>query len=92
MLGIADQTSAFFGVEKLIAVVVPNFEYLKEQITDTTLLIGSELEKCDLPTYQLVRDFVIREHPLSRTSTRKIRREDLRREVESLLITSQVRS
>jgi long-chain acyl-CoA synthetase len=90
VLGIADQTSAFFGVEKLFAVVVPNFDYLKGQITDTTLLISGELEKCgrDLPTYQRVRDFVIREHPLPRTSTRKIRREDLRREVESLPITS----
>lgn len=80
ILGIQDNKSSFVGVEKLFAVVVPNFEYLRRKaIPDMEDCIKCELEKFgdELPKYQRVRDFSIRTEPLPRTTTRKIQRFEL---------------
>lgn len=84
VLGIQDNTSSFVGVEKLFAVVVPNFEYLRtEDIVDVEGCIRIELEKLggELPKYQRLRDFIVRSDPLPRTTTRKIQRFALQSEL-----------
>ncbi|HEY8459161.1 MAG TPA: AMP-binding protein, partial [Blastocatellia bacterium] len=77
---------AFAGAEKLLAVVVPDFDYLKSRrIANTREAIVWELDNLgrELPDYQRVRNYLIRAEPLPRTSTRKVRRHDLRREIEA---------
>ncbi|HEY7184799.1 MAG TPA: AMP-binding protein, partial [Blastocatellia bacterium] len=85
VLGAPDDAGAFAGAEKLLAVVVPDFDYLKSRrIANAREAIVWELDNLgrELPDYQRVRDYLIRAEPLPRTSTRKARRHDLRREVE----------
>lgn len=85
VLGIKDVASEFKRGEKLCAVVVPNFDYLKTQkISNTREAIRFELENLgrELPEYQRVRDFIIRAEPLPRTTTRKVRRFELRDQLE----------
>lgn len=85
VLGITDVASEFKRGEKLCAVVVPNFDYLKTQkISNTREAIRFELEDLgrELPEYQRVHDFIIRAEPLPRTTTRKVRRFELRGELE----------
>jgi long-chain acyl-CoA synthetase len=87
VLGITDHSSHFIGAERLCAVVVPNFEYLRmRHVANTREWIRWELEKHgrELPEYQRVHDFVFRTEPLPRTTTRKIRRFELRQELENL--------
>lgn len=87
VVGVKDEASQFKGAEKLSAVVVPNFEYLKAQrIANAREWVVWELENIgrELPEYQRVHDFVLRADPLPRTSTRKIRRFELRSELETL--------
>lgn len=87
VLGIRDEASQFKGAEKLCAVVVPDIEYLKEQhIANGKEWIRWELEKSgrELPEYQRVHDFIFRTDPLPRTTTRKVRRFELREELEAL--------
>lgn len=77
VLGIKDESSAFKGAEKLCAVVIPNFDYLKtRKIAETRDWVVWELENLgrELPEYQRVHDIILRADPLPRTSTRKIRR------------------
>ncbi len=86
VLGKQDTTSRFNGAESLCAVVVPNFEFLKSQhITNPGEWIPWELEDLgrELPEYQRVHDFVVRTEPLPRTTTRKIRRDELRQALEA---------
>jgi long-chain acyl-CoA synthetase len=86
VLGATDGAGAFAGAEKLFAVVVPDFDYLKSQrIANTREAIIWELDNLgrELPDYQRVRNYIIRAEPLPLTSTRKVRRPDLRREVEA---------
>lgn len=86
VLGVKDQTNQFKGAEKLCAVVVPNFAYLKEQrIANAREWVVWELENLgrELPEYQRVHDFVLRVDPLPRTTTRKVRRFELRNELET---------
>ena len=81
VLGVSDETSQFKGGEKLCAVVVPNFDYLKtQQIANAREWIVWELENLgrELPEYQRVHDFVLRAEPLPRTTTRKLRRFELK--------------
>ena len=85
VLGISDDSNRFARAEKLCAVVVPNFEYLKAQhIGNAREPVVFELENLgrDLPEYQRVHDFVLRAEPLPRTSTRKLRRFELRSDLE----------
>lgn len=84
VLGVMDPASQFKGAEKLCAVVVPNFEYLKAQhIANAREWVVWELENLgrELPEYQRVHDFVLRAEPLPRTTTRKVRRFELQDEL-----------
>ena len=86
VLGVRDEATQFQGAEKLCALVVPNFEYLKEQrIGNAREWIVWELENLgrELPEYQRVHDFVLRAEALPRTSTRKVRRFELKDQLES---------
>src|SRR5439155_6677725 len=72
--------------EKLAAVVVPNFDYLRQaKIANSREAIRHELDNLgrELPEYQRVRDYIIRTEPLPRTATRKIKRFELRKLLES---------
>ncbi len=87
VVGIKDEASQFKGAEKLCAVVVPNFEYLKEQhIANAREWVVWELENLgrELPEYQRVHDFVLRAEQLPRTATRKVRRFELRNQLNAL--------
>jgi len=86
VLGVEDPSIGHVGAEKLIAVVVPDFEYMrKEGIANTKEVIRFTLDSLgrDLPEYQRVRDYIVRAEPLPRTATRKIRRFELRKEILS---------
>lgn len=86
VLGVQDESSQFKGAEKLCGVVVPNFEYLKAQhIANAREWVVWELENLgrELPEYQRVHDFVLRAESLPRTSTRKIRRFELRSQLQA---------
>jgi long-chain acyl-CoA synthetase len=79
VVGVRDE-DARSGSEKLAAVIVPNFEYLrKEKIANSREAIRHELDNLgrELPEYQRVRDYIIRTDPLPRTATRKIKRFEL---------------
>jgi long-chain acyl-CoA synthetase len=87
VLGVKDESSQFKGAEKLCGVVVPNFDYLRAQhIGNAREWVVWELENLgrELPEYQRVHDFVLRAEPLPRTNTRKIRRFELRTQLEEL--------
>lgn len=87
VLGVRDEASQFKGAEKLSMVVVPNFEYLKEQhIGNAREWVVWELENLgvELPEYQRVHDFVLRAEPLPRTTTRKVRRFELKDQLKVL--------
>lgn len=86
VLGIRDRSSQFKGAEKLCAVVVPNFDYLKAQrIANAREWVVWELENLgrELPEYQRVHDFVLRAEPLPRTTTRKLRRFELKTQLDA---------
>ncbi len=86
VLGVKDEASQFKRAEKLCAVVVPNFEHLKAQhIANVREWLVWELENLgrELPEYQRVHDFVLRAEPLPRTTTRKVRRFELRNQLEA---------
>lgn len=87
VLGVKDETSEFKRAEKLCAVVVPNFEYLRSQhIANAREWVVWELENLgrELPEYQRVHDFVLRAEPLPRTTTRKLKRFELAHDLESV--------
>ena len=86
IIGIADESESRAGAEKLAAVVVPDFDYLKrEKIANSKEAVRHELDTLGraLPEYQRVRDYMIRAEPLPRTATRKIKRFQLKKEVET---------
>lgn len=83
VLGIKDSSSA--GAEKLVAVVVPNFEFLKQKkVANAKETIRHDMDTLGrgLPDYQRVRDYIIRAEELPRTSTRKVRRFELQKQIE----------
>lgn len=85
ILGVKDETSNLAGAEKLIAVVVPDFAYLKQNnISNSREAIRHDLDNLGrtLPEYQRVRDYIVRAEPLPRTATRKIKRFQLQKEIE----------
>lgn len=85
ILGVKDETSNLTGAEKLIAIVVPDFAYLKQNnIANSREAIRFELDNVgrELPEYQRVYDYVVRSEPLPRTATRKIKRFELQKEIE----------
>jgi len=86
VLGIRDPSVPFERAEKLIAVVVPDFDYLKSRhIANSREAIRFELDNLgrDLPEYQRVRDYIIRSEPLPRTTTRKIKRFEVQKQIEA---------
>ncbi len=95
VLGVKDDSIGVKGAEKLIAVVVPDFDYLKQaKIANSYEAIRWNLDSLgrELPEYQRVREYIVRAEPLPRTATRKIKRFQLQKEIESgTLATSQPR-
>ena len=86
VIGVADETAGRAGAEKLVAVVVPNFEYLKAaKLPNSREAIRYALDNLgrELPEYQRVRDYLVRTEPLPRTATRKIKRFELKKQIES---------
>jgi long-chain acyl-CoA synthetase len=84
VLGVKDETSNLAGAEKLIAIAVPDFAYLKQNnVANSREMIRHELDTLgrSLPEYQRVRDYVVRSEPLPRTATRKIKRFQLQKEI-----------
>ncbi len=92
ILGLEDESAGRAGAEKLAAVVVPDFEYLKaNNIANSKEAIRFELDTLgrELPEYQRVRDYIIRAEELPRTATRKIKRFALKKEIESGQISAE---
>ena len=86
IVGVRDEAEKRAGAERLAAVVVPDFEYLRqEKIANSREAIRYALDNLgrELPEYQRVRDYLIRTDPLPRTATRKIKRFELKKEIES---------
>ena len=86
VIGVRDENAAHSGAEKLAAIVVPDFEYLKlSKVANSKEAIRYALDNLgrDLPEYQRVRDYIIRAEPLPRTGSRKIKRFELKKELES---------
>jgi long-chain acyl-CoA synthetase len=91
VLGVRDETSEFKRAEKLCAVVVPDFEYLRRRhIANAREWVVWGLENLgrELPEYQRVHDFVLRAEPLPRTTTRKLKRFELAGELETAKVKS----
>ncbi len=89
VIGVRDENAAHSGAEKLAAIVVPDFEYLKQsKVANSKEAIRYALDNLgrDLPEYQRVRDYIIRAEPLPRTGSRKIKRFELKKELESGVI------
>lgn len=94
IIGIVDESESRAGAEKLAAVVVPDFDYLRvEKIANSKEAIRHALDNLgrELPEYQRVRDYIIRAEPLPRTATRKIKRFQLKKEVESGVIAAEAK-
>ncbi|MFN2501087.1 MAG: AMP-binding protein [Pyrinomonadaceae bacterium] len=92
IIGIEDQSESRAGAEKLAAVVVPDFAYLKQAgISNSKEAVRHALDNLgrELPEYQRVRDYIIRVEPLPRTATNKIKRFQLKKEVESGVISGE---
>ncbi len=86
ILGVKDESGDHAGAEKLIAVVVPDFAYLKaNNIANSKEAIRYALDDLgrSLPEYQRVRNYVIHSEPLPRTATRKIKRFELQKQIEN---------
>jgi len=92
IIGVQDKSEARAGAEKLAAVVVPHLDYLKQtKVANSKEAIRHELDNLgrSLPEYQRVRDYIIRLDPLPRTATNKIKRFQLKKEIESGLISAE---
>jgi long-chain acyl-CoA synthetase len=86
IIGVEDPSEARAGAEKLVAVVVPDFEYLKSaKQVNSREAVRYALDNLgrELPEYQRVRDYIVRTEPLPRTATRKIKRFELKKQIES---------
>ncbi len=86
VIGVKDESIGMKGAEKLVAIVVPDFEYLKQaKIAISYEAIRFALDGLgrELPEYQRVREYIVRTEPLPRTATRKIKRFQLQKEIES---------
>ncbi|MEE2822899.1 MAG: AMP-binding protein [Acidobacteriota bacterium] len=85
VVGVCAQTS-IQEQEKLHAVIVPDFEYMKsQQTTNSREIIRYMLETASqqLPLSKRVHSFEIRRDPLPRTTTRKIKRFQVKEELEN---------
>lgn len=94
IVGIKDESEQRAGAERLAAVVVPDFEYLKlSNISNSKEAIRYALDDLgrELPEYQRVRDYIIRVEPLPRTATRKIKRFELKKAIEAGTIAGEAK-
>lgn len=94
VIGINDESEARAGAEKLAAIVVPDFAYLKAQgIANSKEAIRHNLDSIgrELPEYQRVRDYIIRVEPLPRTATNKIKRFQLKKEIETGVVATEAK-
>lgn len=94
IIGVEDESEARAGAEKLLAVIVPDFDYLKQtKVANSKEAIRHALDNLgrELPEYQRVRDYIIRAEPLPRTATNKVKRFQLKKEVESGEIATDVK-
>lgn len=76
VLGVTD-SSNYARSERLHAIIVPNFDYLKrERIVNSQTVIRIEIEKLSLklPKYKRIMTYEVQAEPLPRTRTRKIMR------------------
>lgn len=83
VLGVPDSASGP-GQEKLHALIVPDFDYLKQrQVVNAYDAIRYEIENLaqQLPPYKRIRSLEIRTEPLPRTTTRKIKRFEVQQEL-----------
>ncbi|HYK88731.1 MAG TPA: 1-acyl-sn-glycerol-3-phosphate acyltransferase, partial [Acidobacteriota bacterium] len=72
--------------ERLHAVVVPDFEVLKvKKIANAREILRDEIGRLSnqLPKYKRLMSYQVQKEPLPRTTTRKIKRLDLKRLIES---------
>lgn len=86
IIGVKDESAKLAGAERLVAVVVPDFDYLKKNaIANSREAIRHEFDDLgrQLPEYQRVRDLIVRAEPLPRTATRKVRRFEVAKEFAS---------
>lgn len=86
VVGVHDAAVGVARAEKLLGVVVPDFDYLKaKHIANAREAIRFELDTLgrNLPEYQRLREYVVRAEPLPRTTTRKIQRFEVLRQIES---------
>jgi len=88
VLGIADPDRREAG-ERLHGVIVPNFDFLKQkQISNSREMIRDEIARWSsrLPKYKRLMSYQIQAEPLPKTTTRKIKRLELKRLIESGLL------
>ncbi len=85
VVGVARRGAAERG-EQLHAVIVPDFEYLREKkIANARVVIRDEVARLSnqLPRYKRLMSYQIQTEPLPRTTTRKIRRLELKAMLEA---------
>ncbi|MBM3790478.1 MAG: AMP-binding protein [Acidobacteria bacterium] len=85
IVGVADPVGAEQG-DRLHAVIVPDFDYLKDKkIANAREMIRDEVARWSnqLPKYKRLMSYQIQAEPLPRTTTRKIKRLELKRLIES---------
>ncbi|MBL8187707.1 MAG: AMP-binding protein, partial [Acidobacteria bacterium] len=76
VLGLAGN-NGYSGSERLHAVIVPDFDYLRQQrIVNSKEIIRESIEQfsASLPKYKRVLSYELRTEPLPRTASRKIQR------------------
>lgn|GEM_PF-25478 len=91
VIGVEEGGGSRAGTEKLAAVVVPDFAYLKKTgVANSKEAIRHALDDLgrSLPEYSRVRDYMIRAEPLPKTATNKVKRFQLKEEIESGKITA----
>lgn len=92
IIGITDTEAGHAGAEKLAAVIVPDFEYLRSAgIANSREAVRFSMDSLgrELPEYQRVREYIIRTEPLPRTATRKIKRFQLKEEIDRKTVVEQ---
>jgi long-chain acyl-CoA synthetase len=85
VIGVAEPGS-HGGSERLHGVVVPDFDYLRaRKIANAREILRDEIGKWSnlLPKYKRLMSYQIQKDPLPRTTTRKIKRIELKRLIES---------
>jgi len=85
VVGVARRGAAEPG-EQLHAVIVPDFEYLREKkIANARVVIRDEVARLSnqLPRYKRLMSYQIQAEPLPRTTTRKIKRLELKALLEA---------